>query len=438
MTTVAAVPAGTVAASPTAVAVPEDMTSRDVAAPPISHVLDGMFKSTPEELKNVAETGCAKRSNGALPQRVCNELTAEQADNLPADLEAQVDELEELVKQDPQARDLLTQPRSVTGVGPGLAKLIGRAAKASKSPAVRQLSDKAGEFADWAGRATTAAGALTTNTVADYAKSAAYIAASFAPGVGEMMSLVEGITTGNVEQSVVAVVGLAGIAIGLAFPPAGTLIAVGVAVYNLSQLLWSFFEARPRDWINDPPGTAEELFESGADIKWTSHDLNGQPVNVVFNPREPVATQTLLLDSKWTKHNRDRQPVTYTLPTGNKMFYYSGIEVPRLDAVVIVWQDGKAHTSTCTAKPSTVGQGTIIVCKDLSERKNDPVKIALGRNAVLEVHYLLTDPDELSKICSPRPRPCALPQKGSHSGLEVLSEGKKNVPVGLPFQVGIS
>ncbi|MFD9891952.1 hypothetical protein ACFWY9_21635 [Amycolatopsis sp. NPDC059027] len=430
----------TVPASPAAATWPTDATGVQDAQPPISHVFDGMFKSTPEELKTVAEEACDESSTGALPERVCNELTAEQVDRLPADLKAQVDELEKLAKEDLAARDSLAQPRSIAGV----AQVLDRVTKLSNNPAMKQLTGKGGQFADWAGRATTAAGGLTAGNVVEYAKSVAYIAASFVPGVGDLMSLVEGITTGNVEQSVVAVVGLAGVAIGLAFPPAGAVIAVGLAVYSLAKYIWSFFEARTRDWVNDPPGTPEELRDRGADIKWTDHKLPGKKdkVNVVLSKTGHVATQTMLLDSKWTKYNRDQRPVKYTLQTTGRLpgfypgtFYTNVINGIRFKKVeMTVAQGGKVSNPVKCFPDENYPQKdlvTIVVCATLKP----VVTISAGHSAVLKLKYFIDNPSEdIDEGCAP---PCVFDRENL-SFLFVHAE-RSEQPIQLPvhFRIGV-
>ncbi|GAA3691232.1 hypothetical protein GCM10022267_91620 [Lentzea roselyniae] len=390
--------------------------------PPLENVLPGVLKATDEEVLSEAEEACEK---GELPQTPCA-MSVGQVERLLPDMKKQVAEMADLVEKSPEARALGPGPRSAPDVG----KILAGVAKLSKNASMQKLSDRAGEFADWASRTVTTAGALTENTAEEYAKAVISIAASFVPPLGDLWSLADAVANGNVEQGVVAVVGLAATAIGMVFPPAGAIIAAGLAIYSVGKFLYNYFMVKERDWIDDPPGTVEELFESGAQLTWTEQQVGeAGKANLVLDRDEFIATQTLLLNSTWTRYNAARQPVKYTFTPGEDLFV-SWSNLPAVgEAVVILWQDGKAQTSTC--KVASGGNESVVACRSLT----GPVSISLGHSAVMEVKYIFKDYDAILKFCPKRP--CVVHGRSGSTWNRVLSEDKETVTVPLPFSIGV-
>ncbi|MGW7531296.1 hypothetical protein [Amycolatopsis sp. NPDC054798] len=278
-------------------------------------------------------------------------------------------------------------------------------------------------------------------------KTIAYLAATFAPPLGDLFSLADADAAAGrkLEQGIVAVAGLAGFAIGLTFPPVGVAVAVGVAVYSAVTTIIGFFRTRSRDWVEEPPGTLKELTGKGADIRWDSRSLNGKRTDLVFSNAKPVAAQKLLLNSKWAKRETGKTPISYTLsenPSYSSFILFPGIPrfcraLPIAGFSMTVWQDGKAvipdECTTRYAPPGTPGSfeaEQFLECEGLSRR----VTVSSGKPAVLEVRYVLGSYDGIRKIC-PAP-PCALDKIDGHS--EIHANADKKYVLNLPFTVGIA
>ncbi|QIS03401.1 hypothetical protein F5X71_14685 [Nocardia brasiliensis] len=382
-------------------------------------VIIGALGAGYQDLLIAAEVGCEK---GREDPRICG-MSNEQIRAVPKDLELVEADLVTAVKSQQPAGPTtmgLHDVASPAGLS-RVASLLRHATQASKNPAVRKLTERADDFATWASRVNVTTGALQESTVDAYAKAAIYLAASAAPPLGDLLSLSEAISTGNIEQAVVAVIGVAATAIALAFPPAGAAIAVGLAVYNVGKFLFNFYLATPRDWVEDPPGTPQELYTSGADFKWITYPFKGEHVALLLSKDKFVDTADLILNSKWTESNTDRQPVKYSIPSGDAEFMRFGGGGLFDDASVSIWQDGKVATSEC-AKDKNVKEA--FACSELSK----PVEIALDKPAVLQVSIIGQNAKDLS-IC--RDRACATWAK-----LVVLSEGKKEVSLLFSFSLG--
>ncbi|WHT15984.1 hypothetical protein N8J89_22915 [Crossiella sp. CA-258035] len=398
-----------------------------IAAPPddvptVAQVLDGVFHASDEELIKELEISCEQ---GEADERFCR-MDRGEVHGLPRQLKRAAEEFTDLCRDLPECSQSGAQPRTRADI----AKALRAITTASKNPAVRNLSSRAGEFADFAGRATTGGGALTANTdrLKEYARTALYLAASTVPPLGDLIGLAEAVAVGDVEQGITAVLGLAATAIGLAFPPAGAAIAAGVAIYGLAKFMWNYYQAKFRNWFTDPVGVFNRTFSSGADIKWTEHKVGDRTANVVFAKDKLVATQTLLLNSKWNEYPDGRKPATYTLPRSRHQIFQVANKLDYFEIVLIVWQDEKAHTAEC----GPIGQGhTVAFCKLLSS----PVTISAERNAVLEVRYILKDPAVLDQKCPTRP--CVLPVDAQDSLFYVENSSGIRMPVFAPYTVGI-
>ncbi len=406
--------------------------------PPLENVLPGAEDATPEELRFVAESECEK---GKLDHRLCA-MSEPQINQLQPHLEKEAQDLAELAKS-------VAPPegRAAPWTADSLATFLTKIMNASPNPAVRNLVNKAGEFADMASSVSVPAGlVLSQSTAVEFAKGALYLALNRTPPLGDLFALADAVASGNIEQGVVAVIGVAATAIGLVFPPAGAVIAVGLAIYNVGKIIWNFFLARPRDWIADPPGTAKELFESGANLTWTHRNVKGMPANLIFSENKLVATQSLLMNSVWTKYNSDRTPVTYSFPEGGVDFYEAGVITARIEysqgewselgpkvlsAALVIWQDDKAHTADCrVVRPQNLHYSDVI-CGNLSRS----VTIAHNKPATLEVAYVLEEYQSLDSYCETS-RPCVAEEM--HNGqLKVLSEGTRTVKVEVPFLAAI-
>ncbi|GAA2777900.1 hypothetical protein [Crossiella cryophila] len=396
--------------------------------PPTPDKVFPALTASEKELNFVAETGC---HSGRLDKRTCD-MSAKQIEKLLPNLQDETAALRAAAMSDPAAQAMTSGQRTTADI----TKIIENATKISKNPAVKKLTDKASTFADFASRSNTGTGAaLGEQTVLEYAKAAIYLALSFRPPLGDLLSLAEAISSGNIEQGIVAVIGLTAFAIGLAFPPLGAIISVGLAIYGVGKLVWSYFRAKPRDWIQEPPSTPRDLFKSGADIKWTEQKVNGEAANVVFSKNKLIATQTMLLNSRWTEYNKDRKPVNYTIPAGVQYNYASTLfYLEMFEAVLIVWQDGKPSIAECSI-PGYDGANSSIRCGRLT----DSVTISATKGATLEVRYILKNHEKLDTVCKPKPSPPCIVRGilPSLSKLDVLSEGKVTVPILLPFAVGV-
>jgi hypothetical protein len=220
----------------------------------------------------------------------------------------------------------------------------------------------------------------------------------------------------------VAAVSLVGTVVGILCPPAGVVVAVGLAVYYGAKMIIGWFSVKDRDWVLEPPGTPQELFESGADIKWEARKVNGQDIAAVIPPtggKETAVVMTLLLDSKWTQYNRNRQPVRYLIPKGLNFVQAAPVTPEGLG--LGFWQAGKQ-----VARGLCLGHGQhpgdAIACASQS-----PVWIMAGHPAVMKILYAYrrTPPCGQSK--------CTATSKSST--LKVLSEGTGKVMLRLPYSV---
>ncbi|MFF0144167.1 hypothetical protein [Amycolatopsis sulphurea] len=403
--------------------------------------MEQMQPASDKEINMAEEVGCAK---GQLDRRLCTMTPAKLA-KVSGDERKLVDELEVLAKKE-AAKSAATSGQARALASPAL---LGKVLAASGNPVVRKLSNKAGNFADWANRAVTSASLppLTEETSGQWVKTAVYLAATFTPPLGDLFSLADAISTGDIEQGVVAVTGVAAFAIGLAAPPVGAVIAVGLAIYTVGKALWNFFRGRARDWAETPPGTLEELVAQGADIQLASRKLNGEPANLIFSHNHPVATQTLLLDSKWTKVNTGKTPVKYTIKAGKNDFFEMRYECRFLDACqgpapglagdprpvigdasLVVWQNGKAISATC--KAAFRHTSLWVDCGDLTKS----VTIAKDKPAVVEVGYILDAREDLSGLC--QALPCVLREARANVTLKVHADRPYHLD--LPVKVGVA
>lgn len=406
--------------------------------PSVEEVMPGAVNATPAELQVVAEAACEK---GQLDPRLCAMSEPQMSSLLPG-LEK---ETLELTRQAEDAARIegTTGARTVAGVSQALTKFL----SASKNPAVKELTNKADKYATWASNLSIPAGmALEGTTVKEVGKAACYVLLNMTPPLGDLYSLADSVAHGNIEQGVIAVLGVAAFAIGLTFPPAGAVIAVGLAVYNVGKVMWNFFLARHRNWVTNPVDAAKELFNAGASLKWTQRTLKGKPAHLIFSENTLVATQSLILDSKWTKYNRDSKPVTYTIPSGGGIFYegevltgatldpihnvHVGVGPTILDAALVIWQDNKAHAAECKVIRPYVT--SVIDCGNLSSS----VTIAHNKPAVLELAYTLNDYEELRGLCPAPDRPCTTDNL-QYNSLEVTSAGKPAVQLRIPSAAAI-
>jgi hypothetical protein len=387
------------------------------------------LQATEQERLMALEEGCIKDGDLACT------MSDAAVHKLPADIEKDSDDLHNLVvnNKDVKAavlalRSAAIAPQDMNARVAGIANVLQKITKVSSNPAIRKLSDKVDEFADIAGKASAGGGALTTNTIMGYAEAAI----GLVPVLGDIYSLGSAIANGDVETGVCAAISLVGTAIGLAFPPAGAVIAAGLAIYSLGKLIWSFFEAKPRDWIKQPPADPQELFESGADIKWDARKINGREANLVFPEDGRTATQTLLLDSKWTTYNKDRQPVKYTIKgvssVGllNQQDWNMLLELPVLmgpPPTMTAWQDGKKYTGAC----EIVAHGGV-VCGLIKQ------SIVISANHPAMIRITTTLDDYIQSICGTPP--CT--REGEQFGyLGVHSEGSEFVGLMIPYVLGM-
>ncbi|WP_132121568.1 hypothetical protein [Actinocrispum wychmicini] len=361
-------------------------------------------------------------------------MTAAEVQRFQSDLQGTERELHDLAETIPEAQTLRTD-RSVRNIANVLSKIT----RASKNPAVQKLGDKTGQFADLEGRLETGGGALSENTALDYAKGVVSLAASFVPPVGDILSLADSIANGDIESGIVAVVSLTATAVALAFPPAGGIIAAGLAIYSLGKLIWDFFRGRPRDWIQQPPANPQELFESGADIKWDQRKIGDQTADLVFSVEgeHVVGRQTLLLDSTWTPENHDRQPVTYLVTEYRNSFppvyiFGGSNELPDPPTVTTtVYQKGLfPEPEQCVTTMEKFGNAEWpkVKCSPT------PFTIESGSPAVLELTYTYPRSKDIVEVCGDPP--CVFPRDTFDSVLQVYSENQVPVPILLPFVFG--
>ncbi|MBP2476559.1 hypothetical protein JOF53_005431 [Crossiella equi] len=374
----------------------------------------GVLHASEEELTLEHEVAC---ETGELDARACRMDTGEVV-GLPQNLQKQTEELVKNCRQLAECAQTGPQPRT----GADIAKILRALTKASGNPAVQKLTGRADDFAAFAGRLSTVGGPLTSDSerLKEFAKASAYLVLSAVPPVGDLLGLAESVANGDVEQGVLAVLGVAATAVGLAFPPAGSAIAAAVAIYSLGKFLWNTYRAKARNWVSDPVGMFKYTMSSGVDVRWTEQKLGGRTVNVVFSRNKLIATQTLLMNSQWHTVAGVSKPSSRTLPTGPGIFYRVVGPLLTYGAVsAIVWQDGRAHAATCRVHPT-------VMCGGLTEE----VTISENRNAVLELRYLLKDYDELQRVC-PSP-PCRI---GTGKAF-LLPESW--TPAFAPYEVGVA
>ncbi|PXX54605.1 hypothetical protein DFR70_12446 [Nocardia tenerifensis] len=398
-------------------------------------------KAKPELLKLVLEESCITSGSPACT------MSKQDIDSIDADTKTDVDELHDIAASQPpadsekgsQAAAPIAAP-SAAALSKTLKNIAKSMSKAKNSAAVRKLADKTQQLeriATWAGHTKNSLGTgaeLTTGNVENIAKAAVGTALAFTPVAGDLFSLAISIADGNVHDGICAVVSLAATAVGLVLPPVGAVVAAGLAVYQLGNLLWSFFqaEATPRDWIKNPPATAKELFESGASIGWESIPVGGKKATLVFDRKQHIATQTLLMDSKWGKSNNKNRPVvTYNLlPQKNVMWLSIPKNFPTKDTVVTlnVWQNGDITNAECRFLPVVL----TLQCNNLEKR----VTISQGRPAVLTVSYIY-DPEKVAKSICSGPPCVASRKKGSFLDVYPENQTDKGVQLPLPFTVGL-
>lgn len=379
---------------------------------------------SPQAWDESLEEGCIENGGAAC------KMTAAQVAKLPSDIQKLTGQLRSEILANPQEQaelkaDRQAQPRAFGGAA---AKIVGTIAKFTKNPTVRKLADRADKLGDVAGHvtdATYAANGLTEGTAPAIAKSVVYMM----PVVGDVYSLGEAIANGDVESGVVATVSLIGTAVGVAFPPAGAVVAVGLAVYYVAKLLFGWSAAEPRDWIAEPPGTPQEMTESGAFFHSEMYKVADKPVSVVLHTtggQQAQVVQTLLLDSRWTDHNRDRRPVTYVLPAGGGKPLSLDTQWANDGATITAWQGGKRYDGTCT------GQG-IYSCGLAA-----PLTIALDRPAVMKITYTYSLDRMSLDYCTAGSPPCVPRAYVDDSArLRVLSESKQPVSLTYRFTYGI-
>ena len=382
-------------------------------------------KLGPAEWDEALEEGCIEDRGAAC------KMTAQQVAKLPADIKQATAELREEILANPAEQAELEQDRAqqTRAFGSIAGKITGTIAKFAKNPAVRKLADKADEIGEIAGNvtdATYAANGLTEGTEVAIAKSVIYMT----PVLGDVFSLGEAIANGDVESGVVATVSLIGTAVGAAFPPAGAVVAVGLAIYYVAKMFLGWFSAKPRDWIADPPGTPEELYDSGAYFESELHKVGDKKAAVVLHTtgsgRTAEAVQTLLLDSKWTQYNSDRQPVAYEVPAGGKRSLTLINNWANDGATVTAWQGGKKYTGTCEGQDGAYECGL-----------SAPLKVALGRPAVLKITYTYSMDRMSLDYCVGNPPCVPRAYKDDYADLSVLSESKKPVSLSYAFTYGI-
>ncbi|MFD4401036.1 hypothetical protein [Kitasatospora sp. NPDC058478] len=389
-----------------------------VPANPTADQFDRWAKLSENQWLEALEEGCIKTGTAAC------KMTNQQAHKLLSDTQkltrelhneimnnpAEVAELKALKKQNTRAVQLLG------------GKAVATISKFAKNPAVKSLnkySDKIGDVAGNSINGTYAVHGLAEGTQESISKAIVYMV----PVLGDVWSLGEAIADRDVESGTVAVISLIATAVAFIYPPAGAVLATALAAYYVAKMIIGFLCAKERDWITEPPGTPQELFESGADIRWETHRVAGKDVVAIIPPSGSVK-QTLLLDSKWTEYNVGRRPVKYSLD-GNLVFSSAG--APKS---VTIWQGGRqAGSADCLDAAEVFDQPEVISALggNIGCALNSTATISLGHPAVMVLEY--TFPKK-----SPCPGTPCVPDKEMNVLLDVKSEGKTSVTLHLPFR----
>ncbi|MFD4910782.1 hypothetical protein [Kitasatospora purpeofusca] len=390
---------------------------------PAADQFDSWARLSENQWLEALEEGCIKTGSDAC------RMTSQQAHKLLADTKKLTRELHDEIMGNPaEVAELKAARQQKNRVATGFAaKAAATITKFTKHQAVKNLNKVSGQVGDVAGyqiNGTYAVNGLTEGTAEAISKSIVYMV----PVLGDLWSLGEAVANRDTESGVVAVVSLIATAAAFAFPPAGALLATAVAAYYVAKLIIGFLCSKERDWVAEPPGTPQELFESGADIRWETHRVAGKDVVAIIPPSGSVK-QTLLLDSKWTQSNSGRTPVKYSL---NGRLFFSSAGSPK---AVTIWQGGRqAGTATCEDLEGAYQITDIYHLGNLSSpeeniecKLNSTATISLGNPAVMVLEYSF-----------PKNKPCpgtpCVPDKAAKASLTVKSEGTKSVTLNLPFR----
>ncbi|MFD4537992.1 hypothetical protein ACFWNL_38435 [Kitasatospora sp. NPDC058397] len=388
-----------------------------VPANPTADQFDSWAKLSEKQWLEALEEGCIKTGTAAC------KMTDKQARKLLSDTQKLTRELHDEIMNNPaEVAELKAvkkeKTRAVQLLG---AKGVATISKFTKNPAVKKLSkysDKIGDVAGHTVNGTYAVHGLTEATQVSISKAVVYMV----PVVGDVWSLGEAIADRDVESGAVAVISLIATAVAFIYPPAGAVLATALAAYYVAKMIIGFLCAKERDWIAEPPGTPQELFESGADIRWEKHHVAGKDV-VAIIPPTGVVRQTLLLDSKWTQYNAQRQPVRYSL---NELIFSSAGN-PKS---VTVWQGGKkAGSASCInlAEALNPEQIELTTGGNIACGLESTATISLGHPAIITMEYAFPEKSPCSGT------PC-VPDGQKNVRLQVNSEGKNVVILNLPFR----
>ncbi|MFJ3219686.1 hypothetical protein ACIPLC_27695 [Kitasatospora sp. NPDC086801] len=403
--------------------VPQSAQAAPATAVPVNPTadqFDSWARLSENQWLEALEEGCIKTGSDAC------KMTDQQARKLLSDTKKLTRELHDEIMNNPaEVNELKAAKKQKTRAATALAsKAAAIISKYTRHQAVKNLnkvSDKVGDIAGYQINGTYAVNGLKEGTEEAIAKSIVYMV----PVLGDVWSLGEAVANRDVESGVVAVVSLIATAASFAFPPAGVLLASALATYYVAKLIIGFLCSEERDWAAEPPGTPEELFKSGADIRWEKHRVAGKDV-VAIIPPTGYARQTLLLDSKWTQYNADRRPVKYSLDE----LIFSSAGFPK---TVEVWQGGREVGSvTCTyltdvmLPGETDPNGSDIIAGVNNCNLESTATISLGNPAVIVLEYAFPDKSPCSGT------PC-VPSGQKNVLLGVKSEGRGNVTLDLPF-----
>ncbi|MBS2533821.1 hypothetical protein KGQ20_13695 [Catenulispora sp. NF23] len=322
-------------------------------------------QADPNRFDQFLEEDCIK-DGGA----VCT-LSAQQVHDIPGEIKSLTQALDQEVEDDPQLVTAANGPDASAPGGPqprafsgSLVKVMRNVAKASKNVFVRKVgasSETVDEIADIAGKVSQGVVALdgtkslAEGSVVKFGKAAV----SLIPGVGDVFSLVDSAINGDAEGIVVATVSLIATAVAIKCPPAGAVIAVGLALWSLGKMIWGWFAGGSQDWQPTPPPTPEELIEQGASLQWTTERIDDKDVALVLPKDGNKASLTLLVDSKWTEHNQNSKPLDYTIRPLENTFHWTegGMSLPALWRPTLeysgypdsftLWQAGTTYQGTC-------------------------------------------------------------------------------------------
>ncbi|MFJ3219690.1 hypothetical protein ACIPLC_27715 [Kitasatospora sp. NPDC086801] len=410
------------AAPASADTVPQPARAAPASPAPASNLTADQFDSWAGLGENqwleALEEGCVKTGTAAC------KMTNQQAHKLLSDTQKLTREMHNEIMNNPeevaQLKALKKQnTRAVQLLG---GKAVATISKFAKNPAVKNLNkyaDKIGDVAGHTVNGTYAADGLTEATQVSISKAIVYMV----PVVGDVWSLGEAIADRDVESGAVAVISLIATAVAFIYPPAGAVLATALAAYYVAKMILGFLCAKERDWIAEPPGTQQELFESGADIRWETHRVAGKDVAAIIPPTGAVK-QTLLLDSKWTQYNIDRKPVKYSL---NGELAFSSAGYPKS---VTIWQGGRqAGSADCAqwSNPLAGGLGSTTNGVKILCQLKSTATISLGHPAIMVLEYKFPEKSPCSGT------PC-VPSSEKKVRLSVESENKVTVNLSLPFR----